>query len=321
MPLVVDTAMHPPPQNFGVPATAGDGRVTVACRVLCAILLLTLLANRQAADDALQGVWSSASQHWLVRHDTFEPLVATAGFAIAINAWRLVDRFHIIPDRYRLDVRSGGQESKDGGAEKGGGISSMQFTITVAAYLLPLAVFDSVFARRKLPEQAPTCFGVLAGVLCSLITYDFLFFWLHCAMHKASTITRGGSFSGAAHFLRKSHREHHAKTGPLHAGEVVRHSLVDGSLQVVCNIVALNLLRLHPLTRCFHNVVITYLLTECHSGFDCPWMPHRVLPGGVLGGSPRHEEHHRVGNRFFQQFGTWLDDSEPLSRWLSRWLY
>ena len=64
---------------------------------------------------------------------------------------------------------------------------------------------------------------------------------------------------------------------------MVNHSLVDGSMQVAANIVTLNLLGSHELTRILHNLVVTYLLTESHSGFDFPWMLHRVLPSGILG--------------------------------------
>ena len=36
-------------------------------------------------------------------------------------------------------------------------------------------------------------------------------------------------------------------------------------------------------------------------------MLHNVLPHGILGGSPAHEEHHNGGRRHYQQFFLYLD--------------
>ena len=36
-------------------------------------------------------------------------------------------------------------------------------------------------------------------------------------------------------------------------------------------------------------------------------MLHNVLPHGILGGSPAHEEHHNGGKRHYQQFFLYLD--------------
>jgi len=65
----------------------------------------------------------------------------------------------------------------------------------------------------------------------------------------------------------------------------------------------------HPMSRCLHNLVVTYLLTEAHSGFDLPWMSHRVWPR-VFGGAPAHERHHKVGTSDYQQFFRYLKPLE-----------
>jgi len=62
----------------------------------------------------------------------------------------------------------------------------------------------------------------------------------------------------------------------------------------------------HPLSRARHNMMVIYLLCESHSGYDLPFMSHRLFPG-VFGGPVRHEQHHRQGNVFFHQFFTWAD--------------
>jgi hypothetical protein len=62
------------------------------------------------------------------------------------------------------------------------------------------------------------------------------------------------------------------------------------------------------MTRIFYNVVVTYLLTEAHAGYDFPWQLHHVVPFGLYGGAPRHEDHHRYGTVYFSQFFTWIDN-------------
>lgn len=93
----------------------------------------------------------------------------------------------------------------------------------------------------------------------------------------------------------------------LQSKDVVNHSFIDGTLQVGTNVVVLNTLGLHPLTRALYNVVLTYLLTESHSGYDMPWMLHNIMPHGLLGGSPAHEAHHHHGAAHYHQFFTYFD--------------
>ena len=66
----------------------------------------------------------------------------------------------------------------------------------------------------------------------------------------------------------------------------------------------------HPASKLAHNVVVTWLLIEAHSGFDLPFMSHRLLPG-LLGGAVRHQWHHDTGKGAFQQFFRYLDDADP----------
>lgn len=172
--------------------------------------------------------------------------------------------------------------------------------------------------HAQLPLEAPSFPSLVAQVVLSIFVYDFCFFWIHLALHNVRS-------------LYHLHAKHHFKS-PMNASEVIRHSFIDGSLQVpltprpsrtllsstahcvltqqqhvqvVTNIFVLNVLRLHPLARAVHDVTITYMLTETHSGYDMPWMLHNLVPCGILGGSPRHEMHHRSGMHYFQQFYTY----------------
>jgi len=46
----------------------------------------------------------------------------------------------------------------------------------------------------------------------------------------------------------------------------VRHTFIDGSVDVGCSVFALNVLRCHPLSRAVYDVVIIGLITELHAG-------------------------------------------------------
>ena len=117
--------------------------------------------------------------------------------------------------------------------------------------------------------------------------------------------------------------------GTLAAGATVHHSLVDGFLQVAVNVVVqqcspwplcsssgpstqlmldcLGGCSKHTLSRFLHNIFVTYLLCEAHSGYDLPWMTHRIWPR-ICGGARRHNAHHNKGNVYFQQFFCYIDD-------------
>lgn len=48
--------------------------------------------------------------------------------------------------------------------------------------------------------------------------------------------------------------------------KAVRHTFIDGTMDVACSVFAINVLRLHPLSRAAYNVVIIGLITELHAG-------------------------------------------------------
>eukprot|EP00929_Paragymnodinium_shiwhaense_P047367 TRINITY_DN24026_c0_g1_i1.p1 TRINITY_DN24026_c0_g1~~TRINITY_DN24026_c0_g1_i1.p1 ORF type:complete len:146 (-),score=14.27 TRINITY_DN24026_c0_g1_i1:139-576(-) len=130
-------------------------------------------------------------------------------------------------------------------------------------------------------------------------------YWIHLLMHKLPYLPHG-------------HMTHHemwdrenVEAKYLVAESVVHHSLFDGILQVVVNIVVQNMCFLgvprHKFSRLVHNVVVTYLLTEAHAGLDLPWATHRVFPE-IFGGAARHEIHHHVHKCCYHQFFRYLDD-------------
>ena len=92
------------------------------------------------------------------------------------------------------------------------------------------------------------------------------------------------------------------------AHHTLDHSLVDGTLQVLANILAQ---RRGPfgakswLARLAHNVVVTYLLTDSHA--DTPYRLCDRFPG-ILKGAAKHRDHHAHAGPPYQQFFGFMDD-------------
>lgn len=167
----------------------------------------------------------------------------------------------------------------------------------VPLYAVPLFVWDRLAPRRAakialLPP--PTAFGVFRDVLSGLLLYDFLFFFAHYAFHKIPPL------------YRAFHKKHHASR-EVRACDQVRLSGVEEIVDVGISIVALRVLKAHALSRTVYNLVITFLLTELHSGYAFPWSPQDVVPFGLSTGSRGHHHHHRHGTKYYQKFFCTLD--------------
>jgi len=258
-----------------------------ATRFVVACLLLFGIYHHEALNSYTQVFWSWLRLQWWFKHDSFEPIWATFSFSVHVNIFSFIDKkCASFASPYLINPKS-----RDAKAVYKENLNRAAST----AYLLPILLFDAFYPRRNLPLSAPGFFEVCAGVAVGIWLYDLIFFPIHLAMHKIP-------------FLYKNfHARHHENT-PLVSADVIRHSFVDGSLQVIANILTLNILGLHPLSRMMYNFVITYMLTETHSGYNMPWMLHNIVPGNILGGSVRHEMHHRTGRNNYHQFFTYFDD-------------
>ena len=152
----------------------------------------------------------------------------------------------------------------------------------------------------------PSFARVASEVASGVFFYDLLFYPFHLSFHRAKLPA-----------WRKQHRRHHVwsreESAAHNAVETVQNSYLDAGIQVAINI-AVQAAPIypwgykHPLSRALHNLMVVYLLCEAHSGYDLPFMSHRLLPG-VLGGPVRHEAHHRHGGVCFHQFFTYIDDA------------
>ena len=105
-------------------------------------------------------------------------------------------------------------------------------------------------------------------VFASLVVYDMLFWASHLAIHRIPWL------------YRIVHAKHHRRR-TMRARETVALSVADEALDVACSIAALNVLNVHPLSRCAapsavqHLVKGETLVAECR---QC--RPSRHTRGG-----------------------------------------
>ena len=230
--------------------------------------------------------------HW----DMLESFIAGSSFGFWVMMYRAFDQMKVF-EKYRF--------SKDAPLPLFRPDAPNAW-VPLVLYIALIRVYHWVYPKPAFGLDVPTAARILIELVEGVVYYDFIFFWIHLVMHK---------YPKLAWFFQ--HNVHHDQK-ILCANEVQHHSFVDGSLQVVVNVVVQNVslyawfmhpgYRKHFLSHLLHNIVITYMLTETHAGYDGWWCMHRLLPG-LVGGAKLHEVHHRVGNKHFQPFFTYLDDA------------
>lgn len=285
----------------------------------------TLITYRSAIDIQLVHLWTflTTSPHLVARifrTDSYEWVLAITCFSVYIHffgygdravrradregrihpwkKYRLQDRYEADKHRRMMEKRAlNGVDVSTEGVRPN--LETQQSKWNYGAwmcefwvYALPLLTWDILSPRRFRrigAFAAPTTMQILGGVAGGLFLYDLMFFVGHFLMHKIPFL------------YRTIHTKHH-KTQEVRAAEIVRLSIAEEVLEVGFSIVALNLLSVHPFARSIYNIIITFLLTELHSGFDFPWTPQNVVPFGLATGSRRHHYHHRVGKHYYQKF-------------------
>jgi len=216
---------------------------------------------------------SAALLRWI------DPAIATLSFAFAIDLYdRRERKLCSCPSREGLSAWAG-----------------IAYWIGVAtwAWLVPPP-------RGGIPDGTPVSAAsaayLVTEVAMGVVAYDALFFFVHWLMH--------------ARRLRM-HNLHHSYgaggEGAMRARDVLTHSPLDGSLQVLVNICVQ---RTNPwgstksrLARALHNVIVTWMLTESHTCAPSPRVGRRWFVG-----VRRHRAHH-AGSPYYQQFFGYLDDS------------
>eukprot|EP00055_Hartaetosiga_balthica_P011818 m.55254 g.55254 ORF g.55254 m.55254 type:complete len:331 (-) comp7745_c0_seq4:197-1189(-) len=258
-------------------------------RTLLALAIVGLFVFSSPLDVLVSDLWAYLRETWWFRHDTFEPMLATLSFFPWLSMFYILDLHTPIAAKYRI------RKSKDMSHWKYNGDGSFRGWPVLVAYILPLMVFDYFFPRRNLPLSPPSSLRLVGEIVGLLIIYDALFFLCHRGMHLSKR---------AYQFM---HQRHHEKS-VTRAFDAVRLTFSEEFVDVTCSIVGVNLLKAHPLSRAIYNSIIIYLLVELHCGYDFPWMVHNLVPFGLMGGPPRHDEHHKDGRNYFQKFFTYLDN-------------
>lgn len=219
----------------------------------------------------------------------FDPFVATVSFAVLINWYWSHER--------RQKASSVDSFTETIGLQLGPLYSSL------VAYWIGILLWTSVVppASLDIPDGTPTNLAeamyLCTEVVTGIVLYDGIFFCIHWAMHDLKP-------------LRRFHKRHHHVQNhrvPVESRDVLRHSLVDGTLQVLVNI----LVQRHTpwgmvktrLARALHNVLVIWMLCESHSAATTPYIWRRYFVG-----VKNHYEHHAGQNHRYQQFFGYLDD-------------
>jgi sterol desaturase/sphingolipid hydroxylase (fatty acid hydroxylase superfamily) len=254
-----------------------------------------------AMDDATAALWHAFNAQPLTHHCMFEASLAVSAFVVFIFFFESMVWY--VPNARRIDGQAPERPLANFTPAE-----AHKTIVPAVAYLASIAAFHQL-------ELGPLLFGVkpafedptFARVTCEVsqgvFLYDLLFYPFHLSFHRARLAS-----------WRSQHMRHHAfareEAVAHNAVETVQNSYLDSGIQVFINICVQNFSTFghkHPLSRALHNLMVVYLLCESHSGYDLPFMSHRVFPG-VFGGPVRHEAHHQHGGIYYHQFFCYLDD-------------
>lgn len=217
----------------------------------------------------------------------FDPLLATFSFAFFIN-W------------YWYEERRRGLASTEIVDHDIGPIFSSLFAYWIGIYILKSVVIapGGGVLPDGIPQDLEGFLYLSSEVVSGVLLYDAVFFFVHWAMHEIPV-------------LKSWHARHHSHPRPLEARDTLRHSIVDGSLQVLINICVQGYtpwgMVKSRLARAFHNLIVVWMLTESHTASPAPYIWRRWCVGvreHRLHHYGSHGKHHR-----HQQFFGYLDDA------------
>ncbi|KAG8466321.1 hypothetical protein KFE25_002077 [Diacronema lutheri] len=271
----------------GKTALADEAHWVTSCvravHVACALLVVV---DARAANAWIDVAWERVRACRVVHHCMFEALLATCAFAGWIALYKLADR---TPALRHLRFRSATEHVRQG-------VSYTNSWVMGAGYLALIYAFHQLRTKPPLDIAPPTARRLGVEVALGVVAYDACEFCAHVLMHRVRC-------------LHRLHRTHHAQAA-LTAAETLHHDTADAVQQVVLNVLVQQLSpwgAKHSLSRMVHNVLVTYMLTEIHAGYDAPWCMHRVWPA-LFGGAARHEVHHRDGNVYYAEFFKGFDE-------------
>ena len=274
---------------------------TIRFALLASVPLLSIFQTTRTLPSMM---YSILYNHVPIVHSPmFEAYLASTGFALAIVFW---SSLHLLVrpkkrfDFYRKFRISG--KSPTNTFEWLGLSGFKPFVdsyVPLFVYLAAIAVFHTFVRKPSLPfphDHSLTIFRYVSEVLFGIFSYDIIFSLIHRLLHH----------NRVPWFIRQLHSRHHRKRAGDHDSLLpimtVQHSWWDGFLQVLVNIIVQKFPGKHPLSKFTHNLLVTYLLVESHSGWDkLPFMSHVLFPK-MLGGSVKHQRHHEDGGGDYHQF-------------------
>jgi sterol desaturase/sphingolipid hydroxylase (fatty acid hydroxylase superfamily) len=259
------------------------------------------LMNIEELDEATAALWHVFKEQPLTHHCMFEASLAVSAFVVFIFFFESMVWY--VPTDSRIDGLAPARPLANFTPR-----DAHKTIVPAVAYLASIAAFHKLGMGPLLfgekPEFGdPTFARVTCEVSQGVFLYDLLFYPFHLSFHRARWRR-----------WRSHHTRHHAwgrdEAVAHNAVETVQNSYLDSGIQVFINICVQQFStwgHKHPLSRALHNVMVIYLLCEAHSGYDLPFMSHRVFPG-VFGGPLRHEAHHQHAGIYYHQFFCYLDD-------------
>eukprot|EP01059_Diplonema_ambulator_P025944 TRINITY_DN43074_c0_g1_i1.p1 TRINITY_DN43074_c0_g1~~TRINITY_DN43074_c0_g1_i1.p1 ORF type:complete len:308 (+),score=18.63 TRINITY_DN43074_c0_g1_i1:50-973(+) len=275
-------------------------RVTMTVRyaaVACAVLWWCYLPT---VDAFVAYLWDVLLRQWWFRHDSFEPALSTVSFFVFLLTFAAVDVVSaVICLRYRAAskvcgaLRTQPEHQTDADAWRPQGHAAQELLV----YITPIFALDYLYPRRAARLAAaptPTSTRICAEIIAALFLYDLFFTITHYIVHKVP------------YLYSRVHAKHHERS-VIRARDTVRLSVAEEVIDVLCSVIALNVLGAHPLSRGIYDIVIVYLLCELHSGWDLPWQMQHLVPCGIWGGSVQHTIHHTNPAVNYQKFFTYLD--------------
>lgn len=154
---------------------------TAVCRLLILVCSIIAFKNSIYLDETIDYVWKNVLQPSpYFRHDSFEVILSSFLFALCTFCWFILDFYVPAAHTFRLIGSTASNQSW-----KGREIALFQETLW---YAVPWILFDAAVPRRHLllaqSAEPPTFFRIVQDLLCTLITYDALFFIGHMAMHR-----------------------------------------------------------------------------------------------------------------------------------------
>mmetsp|Transcript_48687 Transcript_48687/g.115698 ORF Transcript_48687/g.115698 Transcript_48687/m.115698 type:complete len:271 (+) Transcript_48687:123-935(+) len=257
---------------------------------------------------SLEAGWceQAAAIWWL------DPLIATAAFATFINVFGVLEE-----QKSPKAAAAGGATAATAQSSSESvlfwlGLRPLSLITPVAGVAYWIGVYmwvclippPAASSGCDFSSSPATCARILAELIFGVLAYDAIFFAIHVLEHQGPGTLRKG-----AH-----HMVHHGPGKDVRAMHVLQHSLVDGALQVLVNIIVQRNGPFGPklkVTRWIHNVIVTYLLTESHARI--PTLPLASRFPKTFAGVLHHRRHHASGGAPYQQFFGYLD------AWLFGW--